>query len=128
MMKSRLPVETDIKTQLADCLPAQPALPGVLTGSEYPSPAPTRSDAPGPEHTDRSDVLIDYLIPLLEEAWTTGFTVSSDFARKHAEIVAMAASLQLITTRITRDLYGRHWQVTSKGLRFLNEHKECSSD
>ena len=64
------------------------------------------------------------LLSVLEEAWLRGFTVQSNFARANAEVVAMASSLQLITTRINRDLFGCEWQVTSKGLRWLNENKE----
>jgi hypothetical protein len=61
---------------------------------------------------------------VLENAWTTGFTVSSDFSRRHAEIIATAASLQLISTRVSGNEFGRNWQITAKGLRWLNEVKE----
>jgi len=64
---------------------------------------------------------------LLDIAWKTGFTVQSVIARQHAEVVAMAASLQLITTRVNRDVFSREWQVTNKGLRWLNETKECKT-
>lgn len=60
---------------------------------------------------------------VVNEAWTRGFTVKSTFARSYAELVAAAASLQLISTRINRDLYGNEWQVTVKGLKWLNEMK-----
>jgi hypothetical protein len=65
------------------------------------------------------------LCALLDVAWREGFTVQSDLARQQAEVVAMAASLQLITTRVNRDVFSREWQITSKGLRWLNETKEC---
>lgn len=38
----------------------------------------------------------------------------------------MAASLQLITTRVNRDVFSREWQITNKGLRWLNETKELA--
>lgn len=60
----------------------------------------------------------------MEEAHSKGFTVSCNFARQNAHLVAAAASLQLITTRINRDVFGRDWQITAKGLRWLNEIKE----
>jgi len=63
------------------------------------------------------------LAQVVTEAWLRGFTVKSDFARKFAELVAMGASLQLISTRISKDLYGNEWQVTVKGLKWLNEMK-----
>lgn len=68
--------------------------------------------------------IIDKLATVLTEAWQHGFTVQSALARSEAEVVAMAASLQLITTRVNRDVFARDWQITSKGLRWLNEHKE----
>jgi hypothetical protein len=42
----------------------------------------------------------------------------------NAELVAMAASLQLITTRVNKDVFSRTWQITAKGHRWLNEAKE----
>lgn len=59
--------------------------------------------------------------PILFKAWQTGFTVSSDFARKEAGLVAMAASAQLITTRVAEGLYQSMWLITAKGIRLLNE-------
>jgi chromosome segregation and condensation protein ScpB len=61
---------------------------------------------------------------LLEHAWSKGFTIMSDYAQRHMELVAMAASLQLITTRVNKDVFSREWQITAKGLRWLNEAKE----
>lgn len=58
-----------------------------------------------------------------QKAWREGFTVKSTFAREHAQYVAAAASMQLITTRLTRDTYGSEWQITSKGLRWINERQ-----
>jgi hypothetical protein len=59
--------------------------------------------------------------PILFKAWQTGFTVQSDFARKNMGHVAMAASMQLITTRVTEGVYSSMWQITAKGIRLLNE-------
>jgi hypothetical protein len=64
------------------------------------------------------------LASVCDIAWRDGFAVSSRFAREHARLVAMAASLQLITTRVTKDVFSSEWQITSKGLRWLNEHKD----
>jgi uncharacterized tellurite resistance protein B-like protein len=65
----------------------------------------------------------DRLRRIVEEAWRTGFTVMSDIAQAHMAEVAMAASLNLITTRIDKDQFGRVWRITTKGLRWLNEEK-----
>ena len=63
----------------------------------------------------------DRLAPILHEAWKSGFAVQSNFCRANANLVAMAASMQLVTTRITEGVYGSTWQITAKGIRLLNE-------
>lgn len=50
--------------------------------------------------------------------------VKSDLARKEAEIVAMAASLNLITTKVGTQRFARSWRITTKGLSWLNEKDE----
>jgi hypothetical protein len=54
--------------------------------------------------------------------------VQSDFARKNAGYVAMAASMCLITTRVTEGVYSSIWQITAKGVRLLNELEMISED
>lgn len=76
------------------------------------------------QETDAASPVNDKLTVVLDEAHRTGFTVSSVFARANAETVAMAASLQLITTRVTSEVFSRYWQITNKGLRTLNETRE----
>jgi hypothetical protein len=66
----------------------------------------------------------EQLLQLLDMAWQDGFSIQSNFARNNAELVAMAASLQLITTRVNRDVFSREWQITVKGHKWLNEAKE----
>jgi hypothetical protein len=61
------------------------------------------------------------LAPILFKAWKDGFAVSSNFAREKAGTVAMAASMQLITTKVTGSVYSSNWQITAKGIRLLNE-------
>lgn len=50
--------------------------------------------------------------------------MKSDMARKDADIIAMAASLQLISTKVGPQSFGKTWLVTSKGLNWLNEKDE----
>jgi hypothetical protein len=64
------------------------------------------------------------LLSVISEAWRGGFTLQGNFARTNSALVAMAASLNLISTQVDKSEYGRTWRVTSKGLRWLNEHKE----
>jgi hypothetical protein len=64
---------------------------------------------------------IDTLREVVRRARLDGFTVMSDFCQRHMALVAMAASMQLITTRVEANTYGRVWRVTNKGLRWLEE-------
>jgi hypothetical protein len=68
------------------------------------------------------------LAPILFKAWKSGFTVQSNFAREEAGLVAMAASLQLITTRVSDGVYSSDWQITGKGIRLLNELEWIDDD
>lgn len=50
--------------------------------------------------------------------------VKSDYVRTHAAVVAMAASMQLITTRTGPGQYGQSWRITTKGLTFINQQRD----
>jgi hypothetical protein len=50
--------------------------------------------------------------------------VRSNTARSCADIIAMAASMQLITSRTAPNVYANEWQITTKGLMWLNETEE----
>jgi hypothetical protein len=54
-------------------------------------------------------------------AWTGGFSTKSDFARHHADPVAIAATEGWITTRLRDRVYGRKWHITVAGLTRLQE-------
>ena len=83
----------------------------------------TKSESRGRTLTDTVE---RKLIALLDHAWQDSFTIMSDYAQRNMELVAMAASLQLITTRVNRDVFSRNWQITAKGHRWLNEAKETT--
>lgn len=83
-----------------------------------------------------SDALDAGLCIVLLEAHKVGFTVSSNFARAHADFVAMAASLGYLSTRVHKNVFGRDWRPTVRGLAWLNtydliteeeEPEECSN-
>jgi hypothetical protein len=59
--------------------------------------------------------------PVLRKAWLHGFRTKSDFARLHADEVAIAASLGLITTKIGSQRFDRNWHITRKGMGYLGE-------
>lgn len=61
---------------------------------------------------------------LLKRTYHTGIAIQGNEARRNADIVAMAASMQLITTRIGTQEYSRTWRVTTKGLAWLTEDHE----
>jgi hypothetical protein len=61
----------------------------------------------------------------IARAWADGFSTRSDFARQHAEAVAEAACLGLITTfNPTTGRHGKQWLVTPKGCRKLFEENK----
>lgn len=123
MTRYKLPAETDMETNLEDCSPPPRSVQESPSGSECASTANIKSEGRGP--TPTSVITFEAkLLHVINEAHTRGFTCKSAFAREYAELVAAAASLQLITTRISKHLYGNEWQVTVKGLRWLNEMKE----
>lgn len=56
-----------------------------------------------------------------------GFTTRSDFARQNAELVAQAACLGLISTKVPDGVFGGIWSLTPLGLTTLfkdNPHRE----
>ena len=63
------------------------------------------------------------LTATLSAAWRGGFSVKSNFAREHAQSIAAAACLGLITTRSLPRGYafGRTWWITTKGLSQLSK-------
>lgn len=50
--------------------------------------------------------------------------VKCDYVRANAEVVAMAASMQLITTRVSKGTYAQAWRITTKGLTFINQQRD----
>lgn len=61
---------------------------------------------------------------VLRACWREKVRVKADYARSNADIVAMAASLQLITTKIGRQRFASVWHITTKGLSWLNEKED----
>lgn len=68
------------------------------------------------------------MLEVLDRAWTSPFKTKSDFARAHADLIAMAASDGLITTKLATGLYTRFWQISPKGLSHLYILKGLSHD
>lgn len=59
------------------------------------------------------------LFQIVLEAYKRSFSVQSDYARANAELVGMAASLGLVSTKVHNNVFSRDWRPTSKGLHWL---------
>jgi hypothetical protein len=68
----------------------------------------------------RIDAGIDVV---LRRCWRSKVTVASDFARKHAVIVACAASKGFLSMWIRDTKYSNQWHITTKGLKWLTEQE-----
>lgn len=58
---------------------------------------------------------------LLHKVYIKPLFIQSNLARRDAALVAMAASMGLITTQISSHEFGREWRITNRGLLLLNE-------
>lgn len=56
---------------------------------------------------------------VLAESHFKGFTTKSNFARKHADEVAMLACSGFITNHVGGTQWSNLWKVTAEGLSFL---------
>lgn len=71
---------------------------------------------------------MDRLHTLLQTIFEHPLAIQSNTARRDADLVAMAASMGLITTEITPHTFGRDWRITNKGLTLLHEGNNAISD
>jgi hypothetical protein len=88
------------------------------TGSEARSKRKPKSALAGATPTSPEKSLRE----LLDRVWRSELRCKSDFARLHAEIVAMAASLNLISTKTGSNQFASAWLLTNKGLTWLQEN------
>lgn len=86
------------------------------TNLGVPLPPNSKSEVIGQKRID------DKLFVVLKDIWQYQVTTKSDFAREFADFIAMAASMGLISTRITESVYGRQWQITARGLVALEDY------
>ena len=57
---------------------------------------------------------------VLARAWRGGgISTKSNFAREYADQIAVAASLGLITSQVSLDVFARAWFITPKGMDLL---------
>ena len=81
---------------------------------------PASSSRKSAAQVDTGDAL-GRLHRVLRAVWREQVRVKSDFARKEADVIALAASLQLITTKVAAQRFAKTWLITSKGLTWLTE-------
>ena len=64
---------------------------------------------------------------ILRQAWQAPFSTKSDFARANANLVALAASQGLISTRVGRETYGTKWLLAPAGLERICRFKPAAA-
>lgn len=81
------------------------------------------SEIPGQTPTDDTQVTFHELELwiVLDRALRRPFTTKGQFARDNATIIACAADLGLISTRMDEERWGNTWFITHLGMSF---HKE----
>ena len=87
------------------------------------SEASTRSVRTGQKLTENDpdyQALLGLYITLFN-AMDKGFTTKSKFAREFATLIAIAATEDLITTRLSDTTWGNTWSLTDDGFEYLME-------
>lgn len=94
------------------------------TASESQSTQSTQSEEAGLTPTDidqRTDDALLAMFVVLKQAQLGGFTTKSKFARDAATIIAVAATEDLITTKLSDEEWGNIWFLTEFGGEYLRE-------
>ncbi|API58481.1 hypothetical protein BSL82_03490 [Tardibacter chloracetimidivorans] len=60
----------------------------------------------------------------LQAIYLTPCKTRSDFAREHVEDIGILACLGFITLKQGKDVWGREWRVTVKGLEILENYDD----
>jgi hypothetical protein len=68
---------------------------------------------------------MDRLDTVLQRAWINPPYIKGNFVREYAQEIAVAASMGLITTRISDDTFGRQWFITPNGLTDFYDRYCC---
>ena len=95
------------------------------------SDSPSRLNTPWDEHgqtptelDENTEIALLAMYEVLIEAWAGGFTTKSKFARESANIIAVAATEGLITTRLEEEVWGNRWMITEKGMNLMKERHD----
>ena len=104
-----------------------------ISNSEYQSEQTRQSDQTGAEHTDDptmeeiADVIMA-VADLLHRARVRPFTTKSDIARSAADVVALCASEDLLTTSLPNGHFTNVWMITPDGMAWLEGYADATSD
>ena len=104
-----------------------------ISNSEYQSEQTQLSDLTGAEPTDDptleeiADVIMA-VAALLQRARVRPFTTKSDIARSAADVVALCASEDLLTTSLPNGHFTNVWMITPDGMAWLEGYADATSD
>lgn len=79
------------------------------------------------DELDDETVTLLALYAVLFKAWQGGFSTRSRFSRSEADMIAVAATEQLITTKISEEMWGNKWLITEDGLYYMKELEDALS-
>ena len=92
------------------------------------SPQNTLSEELGQTLTDEEADHIAAVFTVVQAAKMKPYTTKSDFARKWATHVALAACEGLISTRLDDATFINNWMITADGLAYLSEVEDVLRD
>ena len=92
---------------------------GERSASRSPSTQNLASDHAGETPTNEELETLGTLMTVLAKARLEPYTTKSDFARRHATEIAIAASEGLISTRVNDGQFTNIWLITQEGLQFM---------
>jgi len=82
----------------------------------------SQSDKAGQKHIDDETMLsLAAMYECLARARFGGFTTKSAYARRAATSIAVAATEDLITTKVSEDIWGNRWIITEFGNAYMRE-------
>ena len=90
-----------------------------ISRSRYPSKQNPLSEQTGQQPTDDEMAGLVAVYVTLQRARINPFTTKSDYARYAADVVALAASEGLISTKIDEDSFGNKWMITEDGIVWM---------
>ena len=98
------------------------------SNSKSPSQVNTRLEETGQILTEQEIEHIAAVYTCLEGARIAPYTTKSDFARRWATHIALAACEGLLSTQLKEGQFTNVWMVTEDGLRWMSEVEDVLRD